>query len=352
MDTNTLQVEHAPRQITISDIAAELGVTKMTVSLALSGKGRVSTEMREKVAEVARRLNYEPNHHARTLTTGNSNLIGIFSVSVYPGVQLQTIERIQGLLNEKGFDVPLYGHGYHEYLDPTQQGRIMAALCQQQPRAIVFDSKFLQPPAAERLRSYVERGGVAVCFDEDHNIPCDRVFRDFGAMSVLSVQHLLELGHRKIGLYCPSPDRRTTEPRIDGFHRALQDAGIQPNKEWILSGPAFEPGGAYLAEQFLALKSRPTAMVVIGDATAGVFMNQLFHAGVRVPDDLSVVGHHGIPAAEYWIPALTTVAYPIVSTADEIVSMLTSRLDGRYSGAPRLATMHGELVVRNSARRL
>lgn len=343
----------AAKPVTIKDIAEEVGVTKMTVSLALSGKGRVSPEMRAKIGDVARRLRYEPNLHAQSLTQGRSNLIGLFSAAVSPGVQTQIIEFIQSALNQKGYDVPLYGYGYHEYLDPANQGEIMGALCRQRPRAIVCNLSRVYEPAMRRLEDYVERGGILIGYGPKPRVPlpCDQVIVDYEGMAYLSARYLLELGHREIGLYCSglsSPD----EPRPAGFKRALLEAGIQPRESWLFDGPAFEEGGACMTKFFLALEERPTAMILTHDAAASVFVNQLQRAGMRIPDDVSVVGHHGFPVSEYALPSITTIAYPVATTAQRVVEMLDDRLTENYTGAPREAVMHGELIARESTRAL
>jgi DNA-binding LacI/PurR family transcriptional regulator len=119
-------------------------------------------------------------------------------------------------------------------------------------------------------------------------------------------------------------------------------------EEWLWANCCYEEAGARLAEKFLKLKERPTAICIINDVTASTFVTQLHRAGVRVPQDVSVVGYDDTPAARYALVPLTTVSHPVEGIARPIIEMLLSRLDGSYNGAPRCVHVKGELIVRES----
>ena len=336
---------------TITTIAEACGVTKMTVSRVLSGKGSTSPATRQQVLEAARRLGYEPNMQARALATGHSDVIGLLVGVLYPGVHAQTAELLQEQLNLAGYDVPLYGFGTWYRLDTEKQAATVRGLRLRRPRAIVCHTSGLQPPALEELRIFQAAGGIVVCYGNPVDLACDQAVIGYENSTYQSTKHLLKLGHRRIGLLGSwIKNQPTVEPRVRGFLRAMDEAGIALNYDHLFDGPAYEEGGAWLAQQILAMPrtKRPTAMVVLHDASAGVFMNEMARAGVIVPRDMSVVGHEDIPAARYWSPPLTTLHHPVESITKSVTSMLLSRLGGET--CPPVRTVNeGKLIVRESS---
>jgi LacI family transcriptional regulator len=134
--------------------------------------------------------------------------------------------------------------------------------------------------------------------------------------------------------------------------RALDEAGIAYHPEWTHDSAIYEEGGEQLTAWFLRLEKRPTAMCVNNDVVASVFVQQLYRAGLKVPDDVSVIGHDDSPIAKYCMVPLTVVTQPIWSEAEKAASLLSQRLNNEYDGPPRILIATGELVLRDSVRRL
>ena len=337
--------------VTMADVAREVGVTKMTVSFALNGTGRVSDEMRQTVLEAANRLGFEPNPHARNLSAGRSrNTVGLFTLWFDFGVGTQKIQLIQSILNRRGFEVPIHGVGLQDYHDESLQVAAIANLRRQKPRALVCFVHGLQSKALDELRRFQDEGGILVCYDNPLDLDCDQVLFDREDNTYQAARHLAQLGHREIGLAFHG-SVPAGNPRLGGVQRALREVGAEFRSEWLLQGHDrrdYATGGSNLARAFLALKNRPSALCIVNDYAALVCMAELERAGVGCPRDVSIVGHDDHAIARHYPVPLTTVAHPSEAIADAVAELLLSRLDGRYEGAPRQITVRGDLIVRQS----
>jgi DNA-binding LacI/PurR family transcriptional regulator len=337
------------KRVTIRDVALAAGVDKATVSYALSGKRQVTEKTREAVLKAARELGYRPNPHAQRLSNGGcTKTIGLFSLGLDLGVATSKIQIIQRLLSQQGFDVPLYAYGAYGGGEHVNQVELMRTLCMQGPRAIVCITTGLQAEAMQELQNYMEQGNLVVCFDLPTSLPCDHVIFDREDNTYQAARHLLELGHRDLGYYAHGP-HRVHDVRRNGFCRALQEWEVPVNQQWLFSGGLYGEGGIQLARQFLQLASRPSGLCITNETVAAMFIHEIQNAGLRVPQDVSVVSHDDLPIAQCCAVPLTTVTHPVEEIASHVVNMVSSRLHGEYEGAPRETVVRGSLVQRQSA---
>lgn len=342
---------------TISDVAIAAGVTKATVSYALSGKRQVTPRTLELVLQAARELGYSPNLHAQNLSNGlASKTISLFTVRLDTPQSLQKARKIQDLLRAAGYDCALHGYGDYNEFNPVDQTTLINTLRRQRPRAILCEINGLEKETLEEMARYREEGGIVVAYDSGTELPCDQVIFDRESNTYQAVRHLTELGHRHIGLFVPAPVPLSTGNcvRVKGLAKALAEVGEKLRPEWIFSGYTLEEGGIRLAVKFLKLPvaQRPTAMAIVNDYAAIAFMLELERAGVRVPRDLSVVGHDDSPMSRIFSVPLTTMSHPVTEVAQAVTDLLLARLKepGINSPAPwRSVTIQGQLHVRSSA---
>ncbi|HEX8552257.1 MAG TPA: LacI family DNA-binding transcriptional regulator, partial [Abditibacteriaceae bacterium] len=324
------------------------GVTTATVSFTLSGKRNASPKTKDAIFKAAHELGYVPNPHAQRLASGGCDkTIGLLW-GIDLGVSTEQINFIHHRLDEAGFVGEL--HITPSYVSNTvhQQVQVVSTLCRQEPRAIIVRTFELEEPALMQLQRYAQEGGTVVCYGHRGSGFFDHVVFDKAKNVYQAARHLLDLGHRNIGFSLHAEEVNADDAGIIGFRRALAEANVPVREEWLWANCSYEEAGARLAETFLGLKERPTALCIINDIVASSFVNQLYRRGLRVPEDVSVVGYDDAPVARYALVPLTTISHPVGGIGRPILEMLFSRLNGSYSCAPRRIEVNGELIVRES----
>ncbi len=344
------------KTVTIRDVAEAAGTTIATVSKVFHNTGNISPELRRTVRAAAQSLNYEPNPHAQSLSGGRSyKSIALLSLTLDLGTGTRKLRSIQGQLAQQGFDVPIYAYGFGSFGEMERQAVAMIrTLRRQRPRVIVCNIDGLSGAALDELKHYQEEGGLVVCYDFLTELECDKVILDREDNGYLAARHLLELGHRKLGLCIPG----VTKPQdsyFEGFQRALHERGIEVRDEWLfgshthsINGGLYEDAGEQLAESFLALKERPSALCIGNDSTAVAFAATLANAGIHVPNQVSIVGNDDSPIARYGTVPLTTISHPVELIVQHVVEMVTSRVQEAYEGPARSVHVRGELIERQS----
>jgi LacI family purine nucleotide synthesis repressor len=338
------------KSTSLADVAQAAGVTKAAASFAFSGKRKISTATRERIFQAARELNYHPNPHAQRLSSGSAqNMVGLFSLYLN-NVSWHETAHLHRALVSRGYEAPLYTYGYS--LENLQKPEtLLRSLCRQLPEAILCNTFLLPDDAARELTDYQQQGGTLICLHEPMPIECDQIIFDREANTHLAAQYVLQAGHRKIGL-CTFSATDQRDDRARGFARALQEENLTPRAEWLFEAGANEEGGAWLAERFLKMKNRPTALCIVNDVQASAFVNEVLRAGLRVPEDISVVALDGLPASEYAVVRITTVTQPWQQMADLALSFLWERLGKTYDGEVRKRVFCGEVIERESVKKL
>ena len=340
---------------TIQDVAGALGMHKSTVSLALSGKGNVSTRTRERIVSVARELGYEPNPVAQRLATGLQNpSVCLFSGVLDTGLATEKILIIQKALSAHSYEVPIYTCPEPTGDAGSSQVAQIKQLCRQRPRAIICATQMVEPAVLREIEQYQNTGGIVVTYDIPVSLACDQVVFDREDNAYQAAQYLLKQGHRRIGIGMSNTSQwMTGEPdspqwyRLKGFHRALEEYGVPVCEDWFFRNGTYEKGGAEMARRFLALRDRPTALSIVNDYVVLAFMVEIIRAGVRVPQDISLVGHDNQPIADYCPVPLTSVSQPTDKIAQAVVDLLLERLSGSQA-PPQTVVIKGELVERQT----
>ena len=345
----TMQQLSPRKTVTIQDVALAVGVAKSTASAALSGTGRVSPETRRSVMAMADVMGFQADPIAQRLSNGRDHQsIGLFVLDLDLGVGTLKAKAIQFLLTDAGYDVPLYSSGSVDLSDGRKCGALMRTMCRQKPRAIVCGTPNLDDESLAELYRYHDGGGVVVYYDQFMDYRFDKVVFDRSENTYEAARHLVQLGHRDIALHVNGSRGDSMRSRESGFERALKEGGLPVQEQWLHWGGMYERGGAELAQWFLGLKPRPTAICIVNDISAVAFIAEIGRAGVKVPGDLSVMGHDNLDIARYTTIPLSTVSHPVAEISRQVVEILNSRLDGTYNGPPRLWLVQGKLHIRQS----
>jgi LacI family transcriptional regulator len=325
-------------KVTISDIARKAEVSASTVSRVLSGTTKVSEEKREAVLSAVADLKYQPNVFARGLASGQSMAIGVltqnFGSPFYDAI-MQGV--VRGLNRTKYF--PIFADGQWQ---PQIEFEAIQAMMRRQVDGLIVLGGFLETEEIERLAANVPLIIVArqVSGFEENCICIDNV-----EASYLATQHLIELGHRRIAHVCGRFDHPDARNRKQGYLKALKDAGIEPDPELIIEGTFRRQSGVLAVEMLLSKRSSFSAIFAANDQMAYGVRLGLYRRGIRVPEDLSLVGFDDEPAAAFMIPPLTTVRQPAIELGLEAARVVLARIKGESISPIRLKA---ELVVRES----
>ena len=351
----SVALPNSARPVTIQHIATALGIHKSTVSNALSGKGRLSDAMRERVVDFAAELGYAPDPLAQRLASrSKSRVVCLCSGALDPGRGSEKIALIQSALADLGLEVPLYTPAKSPSRSPEAQIELFRQLRRQRPQAIICSSQAFHDVAFAELEQFQAEGGIVVTYDLPVPLACDQVIFDRVDNAYQGARYLLERGHRDIGLGISrlvgaktSNLNSTQNLRTAGFSQALREWNQPLNPEWVFENSTHERGGAEMAQHFLSLENRPTGLCIVNDYVALAFMVEMMRAGVQIPEDVSIVGHDDQPIASYCPVPLTSVSQPAEQIVEATVRLLCERLDGE-NGPPRTVTIRGTLIERQS----
>jgi len=285
----------------IRAVAALAKVSIATVSRTINGSPVVSEKLSKRVWQAIEHLNYFPNTHARTLVSGRSRLFGIIVENITNPFFPELIQ---------SFEEIAVAHGYEILVSSSNSDPAILTTC---------------------VRRMLERkvDGVAVLtFGEEEPVLDQLAFRDIPivlaefrlsdpkASTILldystgiraAVDHLFQLGHRKIGYLAGPHKLHSAVTRENDFQAAMQAAGLQLQKKWIIECDHTLKGGVVGFGKLQSLPMRPTALLCSNDMTAIGVLRAAYLQGLRVPHDLSVIGLDDIDFAEFTLPPLTTI---------------------------------------------
>jgi LacI family transcriptional regulator len=338
------------RNVSIRDVASAAGVSVTTVSHVLNNTigARVSDETRERVSTVAARLGYAPNKLARGLRLQRTQILALLSdqIATTPHAG-RIILGAQEAASAKGWVVMLLNSGG----DPDLEDREINALVQHQVDGVLYATMYHRQVAVpDRLA-----GIPVVLLDASSTDPrYPSVVPDEVGGGRAAVQELVAAGHRRIGFTTNVDDIPATHGRLVGYRQALADAGIPFNPDLIVAEESDTPGGYRAALQLLRRPDRPTGLFCFNDRMAMGAYRAAHELGLRIPDDVSVVGFDNQELiADGLYPGLTTVALPHYEMGAWAVNTMIDMLDEtkrarRGRRKPSQTTMECPIVRRDS----
>ncbi|MEI2278093.1 LacI family DNA-binding transcriptional regulator [Paenarthrobacter ilicis] len=321
----------------MEDVARVAGVSHQTVSRVLNNHPNVSTKTRERVEDAITELGYRRNTAARSLVTRRSQTIGVLGSEMAQYGPSHTLLGVQQAARDAGYFVSVAG--LREVTPETIKDAV-AHFMDQGVDGIVVTVP--HPGTFEVLRDIAAQVPlVAVGSSGDEQLSGATVDQREGAR--LAVQHLLDHGHSSIGHLSGPADWIDAAARIEGWREALTDAGFEP--QTLIEGDWSAECG-YRAGLTIARDRTVTALFVANDQMALGVLRAFHEAGVRVPEDISVVGFDDQPESAYFIPPLTTVAQNFEELGQRSIRLLLDRLDGGTTVEAATVTPH--LVVRST----
>lgn len=327
----------------IKDVAEFCGVSLSTVSRTMTGSAPVAPETRKKVLQAVKKLNYKPNMTAKMLKTGGARLIGLIIPDIVNPYYPQIVKTLEDLAMLAGYSIILcdaQGDVEREknYFDALQR------LC--------VDGILYVPSTedVEFVREYAERMAMVIINRTfDINVPCININDEEATYQ--AVHYLIEKGHSRIALYTNNTHRQYNIKRMAGCIRAFEEAGITAYKPYVMENLSEED--VYTKTMELMRRDvPPTAIFMFNDSMALGVYRGILDCGLRIPDDVSVMGFDDIPTAKYMAPPLTTIRHATYDSLKVIFNNLLYQIESREFGEGSVTYFRAKLVERDSVRDL
>jgi LacI family transcriptional regulator len=332
------------RHITIKHVAEKSGVSIQTVSRVLNNRPDVSPETRKRVQEVIESLSYQPDAMARGLASKRTYTLGLIASDFTDDWFGQVVTGAEKEAHEHGYFFMLGSRGNN----PQDEPKFLRLLAQRHVEGILL-IRAERSSDLEHLRKFQKRGmpivstGLYLPGSEFSLVEVDNLD---GARQ--ATQHLISLGHRQIAMITGPTGWNSVENRTHGYLQALESSGIVPNPELIIQGQSWWHRAGYEAMKALLGKRLPfTAAFVHNDRLAEGVISALNVAGLKVPQDVSIVGFDDIPGAEFYDPPLTTLRQPMQAVGAAAARLLINLIEDP-TAAPQQLLFKAELVIRSS----
>lgn len=344
MPTPTSARSQGSGSASIKAVARLAGVSVATVSRVLNDSGPVKEETRRRILEVVESLGYVPHGAARSLTTNQTDTLGVLLPDIYGEFFSELIRGIDSAARRQGYHVLVSGS--HEDREEVQA--VLRAL-----RGRV-DGLILMTPTAdmlEALRSVPPVSLPTVLLNcPPGGLPFDSINVDNHGGAMAMVRHLAGLGHRRIAFIQGPPENHDARERRRGYRDAVRELGLAMSPSLELPGDFSEEAGCRAGERLLEREPRPDAVFAANDAMAIGCLHALRQAGVRVPEEMAVAGFDDVPIARFMSPPLTSVGVPIAELGALALERLLDsvRQRGAAERSPRHEELPPVLVVRGS----
>ena len=327
---------------TLLDVARRAGVSPSTVSRILNGTARVSEDKRIAVLAAIDDMHFAPNQMAQGLKKGRSMTIGIVVQDISSPFFDETLRGVDDGLRGKGYtSVIVSGHWNAE----EEADRIRLLLGRKVDGIILLSGRI----SDQTVLHFANQRPIVSTGRDLHtkNAIGFKIDNEYGAY--IAVRHLIELGHRRIAYVSGPPDNIDAAERLAGYTRALREADLALDSRLIVEGNFHEASGLLAVNHLFDTQQQFTAIFAANDLSAYGARLCLYRKGIRVPDDISLVGFDDLPGSSYTAPPLTTVHQPLY----DIGLIATNALLCLINGEPVQGTVPPlELIVRETTRRL
>ena len=326
----------------IRTIARAANVSIATVSRAMNHVTTVNPKMAKRVWEVIDELDYFPNTQARALVSGRSRLFGLIVSEITNPFFPELIQGFEDIAVEHGYEILVSSTNY----DPKRMSHCIRRMLERKVEGVAVMTFGIEEPLFDQL---AKRKVPLVFIDAGPLRPGVSVLKvDYHHGIREGVQHLAALGHRSISFVSGPMKLHSAQSRVAAFLQSLKECGIAPNPDSVIEGSHTMEGGVTAMEKILEAKLRPTAVMCSNDMTAIGVLHKLYRAGLRVPDDFSVIGFDDIHIAEVTIPPLTTIQMSRFELARAAVTALRAHVEESDSAQKREFRIQTNLVVRES----
>lgn len=328
--------------MTIADVAAQAGVSVATVSRVLNKDPKVRPETRDRVMQAIRKLNYIPNMSARNLRRRESRVILVLARNFTHPFYAKVLAGISDTARAAGYSVLMCDNGD----DPVRAEQQLNMLKNREVDGAVLLNCTMDDTW---LRAYAGKYPLVQCCENVPGIETNRVCLDHFAMAYDATRYLISLGHRRIAIMSANNRYISTIQRCKGYIQAMTEAGLPVHEELcaVAGGDYSFQSGSRCASGLLSLPAPPTAIFCISDVLALSTLLAASEKGIRVPEQLSVIGCDDVDYTTMWHPFLTTVRLPCYEMGRRSTQLLLNAIQNQ-SACPETSDMEHSLIIRES----
>lgn len=330
---------------TIKDVARRAGVAISTVSAVINRSAPVSDDTIARVEAAVAEIGYTPHGGAQSLRSGRSRLIGLVVPNIANPHFAAVAREVENVCLAAGYTSVVYSTGQ----DAERESQVLKMMRVQRVAGLIVIP----------TRSDAEHGAALV--DQIHvptvlldmyveGLPYDVIKTDNIEAGRIATEHLLGLGHRRIGIIVGIPGLATSDDRHAGYTRAFEDRGLVPDPKLALPGDFDQKTAHDMGVKFIGMKQRPTAIVAISNMMTMGLLFAIREQGLSIPDDLSVVGIDDLEFAQLLDPKPTAVTTPILAMARRSIQKLLGQLSGESKPDGEWEVYQPQLVVRQSTK--
>jgi DNA-binding LacI/PurR family transcriptional regulator len=332
-----------PDHMDIRTIAQLAEVSIATVSRTINRVSTVNPKLAKRVWDVIEKLDFVPNTQARALVSGRSKIFGLIVSEITNPFFPELIQGFEDIAVENGYEILVSSTNH----DPQRMSHCIRRMLERKVEGVAIMTFGIEQPLLDQL---AKRKVPLVFIDVGPDRPGISILKvDYHHGIRKAVQHLAALGHRNIAFISGPMQLHSAQSRLAAFTKSMKECGIAPDVACLVEGDHTLEGGVSAMEKLLALETMPTAVVCSNDMTAIGVLHKLYRTGLRVPDDISVIGFDDIHLAEVTMPPLTTVQMSRFEIAKAAFSALRSHVESplEHTGK-REFRIPTDLVVRES----
>ena len=325
----------------IREVAKRAGVSTATVSRVVNGTVPVSPHTERRVRSAIKALGYYPNSHARTLGSGKSHMYGLIISDITNPFFPDIAKGFERIAVEHGQELLIANTDYQ----PQRMQVCVRRMLERKVDGVAIMTSEMDP----QLIQLLNKRGIPIVFLDTGKVGrmTSNIFIDYDIGIEHAIAHLASLGHERIAFISGPPTLASAQTRKEAFLRSLKNRGIKARPDYIKTGNHHIDGGQSAMAQLLRMSALPTAVVTSNDLTAIGVVGAIHAAGLRVPEDISVVGFDDIELSQYLLPPLTTVRVPRTEIASRAFTALYA---ASHKGADQgiAYQIPTELVIRQS----
>jgi len=334
------------KKTTIKDIARKANVSHTTVSRALNDKSRIKNETKEKILSIAKELNYRPDFIARSLVMRRTKTLGLVITTIANPFYTELSQGIETTAIRLGYNIILCSTNY----DLATEKKYIDMLQSKGVDGIIFTSAHMGDPNIIEL---AKEGFPTILVNRRTYDPVVRNKIDYVGVDnirggFLAVEHLIKLGHKRIGVIGGSSESSVGFERLEGGKKALAAYGLKVMDDYFLEGDFLRGSGYEGGKKFLKMDERPTAIFATNDYMALGIYQAVLEADIRVPEEIALIGFNDIEFSSIKGIELTTVGQKKYEMGALAVKTLVERIEGQRVGSPEELILQPELIVRKT----